>query len=324
MDVSVMFRQAVDAAIEFPIVTSFTSIGPAIRRRLDGWTPLGDYDLTGKVVVLTGATSGLGAAAADRFAGLGADLVIVGRDRERTEASAASLGELGAGEVTAVIADMGELADVGTAAETILTRYPVVHVLVHNAGALVDERRTTSAGHEATVASQVYGPHLLTRKLLPALRAARPGRVLTMSSGGMYTADLEIADLEMDADSYTGTQQYARAKRAQVALAEKWAARVDTGEVVFHTLHPGWADTPGVEDALPGFHRVLGPVLRSAEQGADTLVWLTCDDEALTSSGDFWLDRRRRTTHRLPSTKRSDTPERRAELWAHVEAQLGQ
>lgn len=319
-----MFRQAVDAAIEFPIVTSFTSIGPAIRRRLDGWTPLDEYDLTGRVVVLTGATSGLGAAAASWYCRLGADLVIVGRSRERTEAAAAELAELGAGEVTAVIADMGELADVAAAADTILGQHPVIHALVHNAGALTDERRTTSAGHEATIASQVYGPHLLTRRLMPALRAARPGRVLTMSSGGMYTADLEIADLEMDERSYTGTQQYARAKRAQVALAEKWAARTDVTEVVFHTLHPGWADTPGVEDSLPGFHRVLGPVLRSADQGADTLVWLTCDDEALTSSGDFWLDRRRRTTHRLPSTKRSDTMERRAQLWAHVEAQLGQ
>lgn len=319
-----MFRQAVDAAIEFPIVTSFTSLGPAIRRRLDGWTPLDEYDLTDRVVVLTGATSGLGAAAAGWYGRLGADLVIVGRSRQRTEAAAADLSGLGHGEVTAVIADMGELADVAAAADAILERHDVIHALVHNAGALTDDRHTTSAGHEATIASQVYGPHLLTQQLLPALRAARPGRVLTMSSGGMYTADLEIGGLEMDADHYTGTLQYARAKRAQVALAEKWAARVDPDDVVFHTLHPGWADTPGVEDSLPGFHRVLGPALRTADQGADTLVWLTCDDEALTSSGDFWLDRRRRTTHRLPSTKRSDTPERRAQLWAHVESQLGQ
>jgi hypothetical protein len=108
-----------------------------------------------------------------------------------------------------------------------------------------------------------------------------------------------------------------------VTLNELWAERVPVTEVVFHAMHPGWADTPGVEASLPTFRKVVGPLLRTADQGADTLVWLIADDEATRTSGGFWLDRRRRPIHKLPTTRRTDTPQRRADLWAHVEALAG-
>jgi len=207
---------------------------------------------------------------------------------------------------------------VRAAAEQVLADHARLDVLVHNAGALTAERRTNSEGVEATVASQVVGPFLMTSLLLPALRAAAPGRVLTMASGGMYAAGVAVESLEMSDDDYGGSEQYARAKRAQVTLNEMWADRIDPADVVFHALHPGWADTPGVESSLPRFHRLLGPALRSPDQGADTLVWLAADDAAATSSGGFWLDRRQRSIHKLPTTSRTDTPERRARLWERV------
>ena len=80
-------------------------------------------------------------------------------------------------------------------------------------------------------------------------------------------------------------------------------------------MHPGWADTPGVEAALPTFRKVLGPVLRSAAEGADTAVWLAVDDTALASNGRFWLNRASCPLHRLPTTKKTDTVERRQRLW---------
>ena len=83
----------------------------------------------------------------------------------------------------------------------------------------------------------------------------------------------------MDEKSYNGAQQYARAKRAQVVLNEMWAARVPRDEIVFHAMHPGWADTPGVDAGIPGFGKVMGPLLRTPEQGADTIVWLAAADE---------------------------------------------
>ena len=93
-----------------------------------------------------------------------------------------------------------------------------------------------------------------------------PGRVITMSSGGMYASPLRVSDLQMG-DDYKGTEQYARAKRAQVTLNEMWAARVPPREVVFHAMHPGWADTPGVQESLPTFRKVVGPLLRTPAAG---------------------------------------------------------
>ena len=308
------WNDLVDAAIELPIAPSFTRLGADLRSRTDRWQPL-DADLSDQVVVLTGATSGLGRSAAGTFAGLGATVVLVGRDARRTRATRAELvAATGNDRLETAIADMGDLEAVAMLAAELAERHPRIDVLAHNAGALTSDRRVSPQGIEMTVASQVMGPFLLTARLLPHLRNARPGRVLTMSSGGMYSAPLTVDGLQMG-DDYRGAEQYARAKRAQVTLTELWAERVDRHDVVFHSLHPGWADTPGVAESLPTFRRVVGPLLRSPEQGADTLVWLATGDEALRSSGDFWLDRRRRDAHRLPTTRRADTPRRRQRLW---------
>ncbi|HSJ90943.1 MAG TPA: SDR family NAD(P)-dependent oxidoreductase [Ilumatobacter sp.] len=314
------WKNVVDTLIEGPVVTSFTSIGPAVRSRLDDWAPLDSYDLTGRRIVLTGGTSGLGLAAAERFTALGATLFVVGRSRDKTQRVCAELP--GPGTATAVIADMGEIEQVRAASNEILDAGGA-DTLIHNAGALSAERRTNSDGIEATVASQVVGPHVMTKLLIPALSQAAPGRVITMASGGMYAAGLTVRNLQMSEDEYGGSDQYARAKRAQVTLNEMWPDHVDASKVVFHAMHPGWADTPGVEASLPTFRKVMGPLLRSADQGADTLVWLVADDAATTSSGDFWLDRRRRSIHKLPTTKKTDTPERRAQLWEYVEQLAG-
>jgi dehydrogenase/reductase SDR family member 12 len=314
------WKKIVDAVVEGPIVTSFTSIGPAVRSRLDDWTPLDSYDLSGRRIVLTGATSGLGLAAAERFTSLGATVFVVGRSAEKTQRVCAQLP--GPGTATPVIADMGELDQVRAASNEIVDAGGA-DTLIHNAGALTADRRTNGSGIEATVASQVVGPHLMTTLLLPSLSDAAPGRVVTMASGGMYATGLTVRNLQMSEDEYGGSEQYARAKRAQVTMNELWAARVPSTKVVFHAMHPGWADTPGVEASLPTFRTIIGPLLRSADQGADTLVWLVADDEATNTSGAFWLDRRRRSIHKLPTTKKTDTPERRAQLWEYVEQLAG-
>lgn len=312
-------RTAIDKALEGPVATSFTSLGYLVRSRVDDWTELDSYDMTGRTVLVTGATSGLGRAACEQFVALGADVVLLGRDPAKTERVRDELADGTTGSrVSFVIADMGDLDDVRRVSEQLLADRPSLDVLVHNAGALAAERHETAAGIEATVASQVVGPFLMTTSMLPALRAATPGRVLTMASGGMYAAGLTVHGLEMSEADYGGSEQYARAKRAQVTLNEMWAERIGSDEVVFHALHPGWADTPGVEASLPRFHRIVGPALRSPEQGIDTLVWLAADDAALATSGSFWLDRRQRSIHKLPTTARTDTPERRARLWDHV------
>ena len=309
----------VDSLLEAPVVPSFTRIGYEARRRLERWTPLDGYDLSGRVVLLTGGTSGLGRAAAEQLARCGATVTIVGRRAERNEIVAAEIrSATGNPAIDQVAADMGDRDEVRALAAAVLDHHDRLDVVIHNAGALTNRRHEAPDGTEATVASQVVGPFLLTSLLLDRLAESGPSRVLTMSSGGMYASPLEVAELEMAPGSYRGAEQYARAKRAQVTLNQMWAERHGDLGIHFHALHPGWADTPGVDDALPVFSTVLGPLLRTPAQGADTLIWLAADDEALRSNGRFWHDRRPRSIHKLPTTRNSDTPARRQDLWDWV------
>ena len=108
---------------------------------------------------------------------------------------------------------------------------------------------------------------------------------------------------------------YARAKRAQVALAEEWTRELAATRVTVNTMHPGWSDTPGLRNALPGFSRRLSPLLRSPRQGADTIAWLAAAPEAAGRSGLFFLDREARPTYRVPGTRRLDEAHERARLW---------
>ncbi len=317
-------RTIADALIEAPIVTSFTKFGYEARKRLAGWSALDGYDLTDHVIVVTGATSGLGYAAARQFAKCGATLVLVGRNADRNKEVVAELvASTGNPSITQVAADMGDLRQVRQLAERVLADHDRLDVLIHNAGALSPERHEAPDGTEATVASQVVGPFLLTTLLLDRLAESAPSRVLTMSSGGMYAAGLTVSQLQMPPETYNGTEQYARAKRAQVTLNEMWADRFGHLGIQFHSMHPGWADTPGVDASLPTFSKVMGPLLRTPDQGADTLVWLAADDEPLGSNGAFWLDRRTRSIHKLPTTKRTDTAERRGQLWDWVTGAAG-
>ena len=302
-----------DSTLDALVVPGFSRVGYALRA--PGFRALDTYSLAGKTVVITGPTSGLGLAAARQMTRMGAHLVLVGRSQKKLDDVRTELAAAGSSPDT-VVADMGDLAAVAAAAAPIARLAPQVHALVHNAGALLAVRETSPQGHEMTVASHVLGPHLLTTLLLPQLRAAR-GRVVTVSSGGMYAATLPPADRdgcpEMSVDSYDGTRQYAIAKRAQVTLNEMWAEREPT--VAFATMHPGWADTPGVQQSLPTFRTLTRPFLRTADQGADTISWLVADDAVSGQSGRFWCDRVVRPIHRLGRTRRSDTPEARADLW---------
>ena len=133
----------------------------------------------------------------------------------------------------------------------------------------------------------------------------------------MYPVPLQTQDFEFADGKYSGMTAYARTKRMQVVLAEQLAGKlVDEHDPVVHSMHPGWAATPGVTESIPAFGTVMKPLLRTAAQGADTIVWLVAGDEALTSTGKFWHDRAIRPTH-YPSW-RKDSPEAREALWATV------
>jgi len=294
-----------DRLLDASIIGGFSRLGYALRSRQSSWESLPQDALADQRVVVTGPTSGIGRAAAERAAVLGATVVLVGRDTERTGRVADELG----GEHEVVVCDVSDLESVAAACAEI-TSSGIPDVVVHNAGALLHDAVRTSQGFETTMAVHVLAPHLMTR-----LVSAR--RSIWVASGGMYGASLVDPRRRdpMAPSKYDGTRQYAAAKRIQVALVQEWAKHEPDRFVA--VMHPGWADTPGVRSSLPGFAKVTAPILRSADEGADTIAWLSATERDLPS-GEFWCDREVRPRHRLPSTKKSDTEDRRAAVfgWA--------
>jgi NAD(P)-dependent dehydrogenase (short-subunit alcohol dehydrogenase family) len=313
---------AVDALLELSIVGSFSRVGPLVRGRLDGWTDPPAGALRGRTVLVTGPTSGLGRAAAERLADLGARLVLVGRDPGRLETLRDDLASRrGEERFAAVVADMSSLESVAGAVERILATEPRLDVLVDNAGAIFHERRPSPDGIEATFATLVVGPFALIGGLLPLLNATAGSRVIAVTSGGQYAQRLDLDDLESTREPYSGARAYARAKRAQVGLVREWARRFGPGGIRVNAMHPGWTDTPGLADALPSFHRLMRPVLRTPAEGVDTLVWLATAPDAGRAGGELFLDRRARPFDRVPHTPLTSADRRR--LWDEVVARSG-
>ena len=314
-----MLASLLDTALDRTFV-GYSKLGYAVRSQSWDAGPLPRMD--GRAVLITGATSGLGLAAAEGFAELGADVWLLARDRDRGERARAAVAEhCTGGEARLELCDLAELDSVRDFAQRYLAESPRLAVLVNNAGVLPAERSLSADGIELTFAVNVVAPFLLTKLLLGALRASAPSRIITISSGGMYAQRLAAGDLQYERGEYNGTTAYARSKRAEVVLTEMWAQRLRDSGVVVHAMHPGWADTPGVRSSLPRFSRTLGPLLRSPEQGADTIVWLGAASEPAHSSGRFWHDRRPRPVHLLPRTRES--PADRERLWRECERLSG-
>ena len=307
----------IDAALELAVVPSFSRIGPAVRSHLYDWPAMPERSLAGKTALVTGATSGIGRAAVSRLAQAGARVVLLGRSADKLESLKSELISLaGEDRFPLVIADMSSLKSVRTAVAQITDREDQLDVLVDNAGAIYPERIESEDAIEKTLAILVCGPFALTGGLLPLLRRSGDGRVVAVTSGGMYTQPVDLADLEWRNRPYNGARVYAQAKRIQVALVREWARRFAGAGVSFNAMHPGWADTPGLADSLPGFYRLMKPLLRTPEQGADTIAWLATTPTLAAPGGRLYLDRRPRPFDRAPQTRLS--ADDRAELWETI------
>jgi NAD(P)-dependent dehydrogenase (short-subunit alcohol dehydrogenase family) len=163
------------------------------------------------------------------------------------------------------------------------------------------------------MAVHLVGPVVMTEALRRPLAG---GRVVLVSSGGMYGQPLRADDPAYTTGDYSPTTSYARSKRWQVEMAPLLAERWGADDITVATMHPGWADTPGVQESLPRFRAITRPVLRDDAQGADTSVWLAAVDPA-PPTGRFWHDRVERPTSLLPSTRPSEAD--RATAWAWLQ-----
>lgn len=301
-----MFDRLLDASI----VASFDASG--FRRHARSFVPGDlDVDLRGQELVVTGANAGIGRVVATELARRGGSVWMVCRDAGRGEdARAAIAAETGNAAVRLVRADMSVLGDVRALADALPAR---IDALVHNAGVLLDRRDRTPDGLERTFATHVGGPMLLTELVADRLAG---GRLVWVASGGMYSQRLRLPDLWEPPEPFDGVVAYAQAKRAQVILGELLAERLPA--VWTAVMHPGWADTGGVQRSLPTFRRLTRGILRTPAEGADTVVWLALARRG--PSGRFWFDRREAPTHLWPLTRESAAD--RAALWEGVHARI--
>jgi NAD(P)-dependent dehydrogenase (short-subunit alcohol dehydrogenase family) len=298
--------KGIDTVADAMVAPGFSRIGIALRRSLEGWGEPPRMD--GKVALVTGATSGIGLAAATSMAALGAEVHLVGRSAERGELALAVVERAGRAPARLHLADLSEPLAVAALGAHLVETCDKLDALVHNAGALTRTYEVTSGGTERTVATQVLGPYILTAALVPLMLKGLPATIVTVSSGGMYTQRFDLSGLELSPENYDGTVAYARAKRAQVVLAGAWAQRFAPAGLASYAMHPGWVDTPGLEMGLPRFRLLLKPLLRSPAEGADTIVWLAAGGPAVEAraSGNpaplsgLFHDRHLRSDHRHP------------------------
>lgn len=313
-----------DRVLDRTLLPGYSAIGFRLRRRTWAANDPAPGALSGKSVLVTGAGAGLGEAAALGVARLGARTHLVVRSRERAAGAVgritATLAAEGvAADLVVEVCDVSDLTDVRRFGAELLERGEPIAVIVHNAGVLPAERTESVDGHELTVATHVLGPVLLTEVLRPLLRD-HGARIIQVSSGGMYAQPLPVDDPEFTQGRYQGATAYARSKRMQVELAPILQARWAHDDITVHTMHPGWADTPGVALSLPLFRALTKPVLRDPAAGADTIVWLAAT-EPNQPGGRFWHDRTERPTHYRKATRPS--PRELDTFWAWSRDQLG-
>lgn len=245
--------------------------------------------MEGKVCVVTGATAGIGRESALALARMGATVVIVARDAAK---SARTVDEIEAAvanaKVDVVLADFASLAAVRVAAAEIGRRYGAVHVLVNNAG-LANRLRTLSAdGYELTFAVNHLAPFLLTRELMPLLRAGTPSRIVTVASAAEAHGPIDFEDLQSE-KRYRGFPVYGKTKLANVMFTYELAARLAGSEVTANCLHPGAVATNLLRKLPWLLYAVISPFLLTPEQGAATPVYLASSPQVEGVSGGYYV-----------------------------------
>jgi len=257
--------------------------------------------MAGKIVLVTGGTSGIGKATARGLASKGAHVAITGRDVRRAEAAAVEIrGATGNPLVDAFGADLASQAEVRRLAAEILVSYPRLDVLINNVGGFWANRHTTVDGLERTFAVNHLAAFLLTDLLLDRLKSSAPSRVVTVSSGAQSMGAIDFEDLQGERD-YSGQTAYNQSKLASVMFTYELARRLDGTGVTATALHPGVVNTAfGAEDPSRIFKVIvpfMRPFMKTPEQGATTSVYLASSPEVEGVTGTYFASRRPRRSN---------------------------
>jgi retinol dehydrogenase-14 len=253
----------------------------------------------GKVILITGGTSGIGKAAATALAGMGATVVITGRNEERGKRALQEIREESGNDgVELILADLTVQDEVRRLAEELRERHKQLEVLVNNAGLVLSERTETPDGIETQLAINHLAPFLLTNLLLDLLKESAPSRIVTVSSDAHRWAKIDLDDLQ-SRKRYRGMQVYGKTKLANILFTYELAERLEGTEVTANCMHPGGVNTNfGNNQGGPMnlLFRLFKPFMRSPEQGADTLIYLASSPEVEGMTGKYLADRKVKAT----------------------------
>lgn len=252
--------------------------------------------LEGRTVLVTGATSGIGLEASVKLARMGAEMVLVGRSKERLATAIQQVKERATSDhVSGLRCDFEELAQVRELARAFKEKHTHLHVLVNNAGLVSKTRQLSKDGYELTFAVNHLGYFLLTTLLLDVIQKSAPARIVNVASVGHRHADMNFDDLQMTKD-YFIMKAYGRSKLGNILFTRELAERLKGTEVTVNALHPGGVAT-NIWSSAPWYAR---PVLALAklfmatpEQGGDTIVYLATSDEVSGKSGGYYEKNRR-------------------------------
>jgi NAD(P)-dependent dehydrogenase (short-subunit alcohol dehydrogenase family) len=276
--------------------------------------------MDGKVALVTGGTSGIGKATAMALAAMGADVVVVGRDRQRGERAAAEIRAQTGSRVDLALADLASQAGVRELAEGFKGRYDRLDVLINNAGLVQSTRTESPDGLETTLAINHLAPFLLTNLLLDTLKESAPSRVVTVSSEAERWGNIDFDDLQSK-NKYRGFPVYGMTKLANIMFTYELAERLEGTGVTATCMHPGAVNTRfGTNNRGPMtiLFRAFKPFMRTPEQGADTVIWLASSPEVEGLSGRYYSDRKP-----LEPKKIANDPAARRRLWEESERLTG-
>lgn len=243
--------------------------------------------------LITGGTSGIGQAASHELINQGVEVTITGRNIEKG-ATAAEVNE----KLTFVPWDMANWSEI----PRIVKNLDTLDYVVLNAGGMPSDFKKNEQGIELQFASQLFGHYYLIEELKKQEKLKPGSRIVWVTSGGMYLANLEL-DSIFENSKYDKVKTYANVKRAQVTLLP--FLKEEFPKQIITAMHPGWAETPGVSSAIPEFDKKMKGRLRSPLQGADSILWLLGTKQPV-ESGALYFDRRKVKKHFFWFTKRSD------------------